>query len=273
MIVFPNAKINLGLNVIRKRSDGYHDIESVLWPIKLCDILEIIPAPDKQFRFYKSGASLPDDWKPNLCEQAWQLLHNRFGIDPVHVFLHKIIPAGSGLGGGSSDAAFTIKALNQFFSLDQSKENLANLALMIGSDCPFFIENKPMIARSRGETLEPISLPLNGLNLLLIVPNVHVSTAFAYSKVKPREPQKPLREILSFSVNNWQNNLQNDFEEPVFDEFPSLREIKEQLLRSGAIYASMSGSGSSVFGLFENPISDSVQEAFAGYFFWKEQLA
>lgn len=272
MIVFPNAKINVGLNVIRKRSDGYHDIESLMMPIQLCDVLEIIPSPDGQFRFFKSGLTLPDDGKPNLCERAWQLLRDQYGIGPVHVFLHKVIPAGSGLGGGSSDAAFTLKALDQLCNLKLPIGTLVDLASRLGSDCPFFIENQPTMVSGRGEIMEQFQPQMEGLHLLLIVPDVHVSTAFAYSKVVPDKPQKPLLEILKEPFASWQNHLRNDFEGAVFPEFPKLQEIKNHLLHSGAVYASMSGSGSAVYGLFEKPASEQVHQHFADCFVWKEQL-
>jgi 4-diphosphocytidyl-2-C-methyl-D-erythritol kinase len=272
MIIFPNAKINLGLNVIRKRSDGYHDIESLMLPIQLCDVLEIIPSPDGQFRFFKSGLPLPDDGKPNLCERAWQLLRDQYGIGPVHIFLHKVIPAGSGLGGGSSDAAFTLKALDQLCNLKLPKDTLVDLASTLGSDCPFFIENQTMTVSGRGEIMEPFQTQTEGLHLLLIVPDVHISTAFAYSKVVPDKPQQPLLEILQEPFASWQNHLKNDFEKAVFPEFPKLQEIKNHLLHSGAVYASMSGSGSALYGLFEKPVPELVHQQFADCFVWKEQL-
>jgi len=270
MLIFPNAKINIGLNIIRKRSDGYHDIESLLVPIHLCDVLEILPAPDHQFRFFNSGIPLPDDGKPNLCERAWQLLHTQYGIGPVHIYLHKVIPAGAGLGGGSSDAAFTLKALNQLYRLNLPKDALLNLSSLLGSDCPFFIENKPMLVAGRGEILEPAPYQPDGLKLLLVVPNIHVSTAVAYSKVIPQEPAMPIHKILSEPVESWKELLKNDFEPAVFQEFPKLREIKSRLMDYGAIFTSMSGSGSAIFGLFKKPIPDQLTRKFAGCFVWRE---
>jgi len=272
MIAFPNAKINLGLHILTKRNDGFHEIETVMWPLKLTDVLEIISAPDGVFRFTMSGNSLPCDGKPNLCQRAWQLMQQHTGISPVHMHLHKTIPAGSGLGGGSADAAFTLKMLNSLFHCNLSILELKALAAVIGSDCPFFIENTPSIATGRGEVLEPIGLQLSGLYLLLVVPTVPVNTAKAYSKVSPEMPLVPLLSAVQHPVEEWKNSVFNKFEESVFVQHPLLNEIKHNLYAQGAIYASMSGSGSAIFGLFANAVSIDTKEAFPGCFIWQEQL-
>lgn len=273
MITFPNAKINLGLHILTKRDDGFHEIETIMWPLKLTDALEIIPASDGVFRFTRSGISLPCDGKPNLCQRAWHLMQQHAGISPVHMYLHKAIPAGSGLGGGSADAAFTLKMLNSLFQCNLSVLELKTLAAAIGSDCSFFIENTPSIAKGRGEVLEPIRLQLPGMYLLLVVPKVLVNTAQAYSKVSPEIPLESLSSAVQHPVEKWKNRVFNKFEESVFVQHPLLLEIKHNLYAQGAVYASMSGSGSSIFGLFANPITIDTEVAFPGCFIWKEQLS
>jgi 4-diphosphocytidyl-2-C-methyl-D-erythritol kinase len=272
MIAFPNAKINLGLNIIRRRPDGFHDIETAMIPLKLSDALEVIIAPDKKPSFTSSGLEIPPDGKSNLCQRAFEVLENEFNIQTVHTHLHKIIPAGSGLGGGSTDAAFTLKLLNQIHNLGLNPSKLKDLAATLGSDCPFFIENKPMLASGRGELLEPVSLSLKGLHLLLVRPDVHVSTAQAYSMVKPRKPQKSIGEIISRPVDTWKGDLKNDFEESVFKNYPQLAEVKKILYSHGALYASMSGSGSAIFGLFNYSPDPKLFQSFPGSFIWHEEF-
>lgn len=272
MIAFPNAKINLGLNIIRRRPDGFHDIETAMIPLKLSDALEVIIAPDKKTSFTSSGLEIPSDGKSNLCQRAFEVLEKSFNFQAVHTHLHKIIPAGSGLGGGSADAAFTLKLLNQVHNLGLNPSQLMDFAATLGSDCPFFIENKPMLASGRGELLEPISLSLKGLHLLLVRPDVHVSTAQAYSMVKPRKTEKSIREIILRPVNTWKDDLKNDFEEAVFQKHPQLAEVKQRLYSEGAIYASMSGSGSALFGLFKNRPYPELFHSFPGSFIWHEEF-
>ena len=246
MILFPNAKINLGLNIKSKRADGYHELETIFYSINFCDILEILPSD--QLTFTSSGVDIPG--KGNLCIDAYQLLRDDFNIPPVHIHLHKIIPIGAGLGGGSSDAAFTLKGLNELFDLKLSSEQLRTYAVQIGADCPFFIENKPMLATGIGEILESIELDLSAYHIAIVKPNIHVSTEKAYSLVTPNEPLCSLRDLIKKPVKEWQ--LQNDFEQSVFAKYPAIEDLKNSLYEQGAVYAAMSGSGSSVFGLFES---------------------
>jgi len=247
VIRFPNCKINLGLNVIGKRADGFHNIETCMYPIPFRDVLEILPAQDGIFELTTTGIEIPSDGKPNLCERACQL----FDYPPVKIFLHKVIPPGTGLGAGSSNAASTLVMLNQMLSLNLSIAELKEKALRLGSDCPFFVENIPSIATGRGEVLEPAFVDLSGFSLVLIIPNVYVSTALAYSLIKPEKPLWTIKEIVKMPLSQWKGFLKNDFEPIVFEKHPILAKIKEWLYQKGAIYASMSGSGSVIFGIFE----------------------
>ncbi|MAR39139.1 MAG: 4-(cytidine 5'-diphospho)-2-C-methyl-D-erythritol kinase [Flavobacteriales bacterium] len=248
MIVYPNAKINLGLNILRKRKDGYHDISSVFYPVKDCiDILEI--SKYDTFKFIKSGIKIPDG--ENLCEKAWRLLHEDYGIGNVRIHLHKQIPIGSGLGGGSSDASFTLKALNKLFELNLSNLELEKYALFLGSDCPFFINNRPKLVEGIGEKMTDIDLDLSEFKIKLINPEIHVSTKEAYSGVTPHEPELSVEEIIQLPVNEWKEKLRNDFEDSVFEKHSELEKIKEELYHQGSIYSSMSGSGSVLFGIFK----------------------
>lgn len=274
MITFPNAKINLGLNVVSKRGDGYHNIQSLLFPIGLCDVLEIIRAPEgNPTQFTASGIEIPADGKPNLCLRAYELLRNEFGLPGIYIHLHKKIPAGSGLGGGSSDAAFTLKLLNKIFSLQLDRKTLEQMAGSLGSDCPFFIENKPMLASGRGEILEQINVAFNEMQLVLIKPPIHVSTHDAYAGVTPALPEKPISQIVSQPIETWKNDLKNDFESTVFQRFPLLGKIKQDLYGHGAVYAAMSGSGSTIFGLFEKAAPANLAEIFQDCFVWQETIS
>jgi len=251
MVVFPNAKINLGLHVIRKRADGFHDIETLFYPIGLCDALEIIPSPDGAFLFTSSGPEIPGDTKDNLCVRAYNILSEIFDLLPVHIHLHKVIPMGAGLGGGSSDGAFAIRMLNKIFNLGLSMEAMRGFTRSLGSDCPFFIDNIPAIGIERGDRLEPVSIYLSGYHIVIVVPKFRVSTTAAYAGVTPHLPAMALKNILNEPVTRWKELLRNDFEPSVFHEFPVIREVKDRLYEAGAIYSSMSGSGSAVYGLFK----------------------
>lgn len=252
MVSFPNAKINLGLNVIRRRADGYHDLQTVFYPVPFYDVLEIIPLHEEvNSRFEQTGLTIAGDPTENLCVKASDLLRRDFPeLPPLHILLHKSIPTGAGLGGGSADASFTIKMLNQHFQLGLSTEQMTDYALQLGSDCPFFIINKPCMAEGRGEKLEQIELDLSAYDIVLINPGIHVQTAKAFGMLTPKEPMHPLREIIAQPVETWRDRLRNDFEEPVFAMHPPIAETRELLYRQGALYASMSGSGSSVYGIF-----------------------
>ena len=249
MISFPPCKINLGLNIIAKRADGFHTIETCFYPVPWSDILEIVPA--NEFNFSCSGSIIPGSANQNLCVKAYQLLQKDFDLPPVSIHLHKIIPTGAGLGGGSSDAAHTLRLINSIFNLQLSTGTLITYASQIGSDCSFFIEDRPMLGEGRGEILTSIDVDLKGYYLILINPNVHVSTAEAYAGVVPKIPTYDIKYVLkNFAVEQWKNVLVNDFEESVFRKYKLLKEIKESLYELDATYASMSGSGSTIFALF-----------------------
>ena len=261
MIVFPNCKINLGLRILRKRTDGYHDLETVFYPIALYDVLEIIQdmgygirnTGDKEPSLQFSGSGFlingyPDD---NLCVKAYNLLQIDFPQLPaIQMHLHKAIPTGAGLGGGSADAAYTLLLVNKQFQLNLSTNQLTNYALQLGSDCPFFIINKPCFATGRGEILEPIAIDLSAYKFIIVNPGIHISTANAFSDVTPALPAKSVKEIIQQPVETWKEELVNDFELPVFSQYPQIAEIKKLLYDNGALYASLSGSGSSVYGIF-----------------------
>jgi 4-diphosphocytidyl-2-C-methyl-D-erythritol kinase len=258
VIVFPNGKINLGLNIVEKRPDGYHNLETLFYPVGVKDVLEIIPSPSFECKFY--GEPIDGEAENNLCVKAYRLLKNGYPHLPLlKIGLLKNIPLGSGLGGGSADGAFTLRLLNELFHLDISQAQLIQYAVQLGSDCPFFVLNKPCFASGRGEILEQANISLEHLHIVLVHPGISVSTAWAFSNIKPSTPVKPIRKIVLQPVGTWRNQLLNDFEAPVFAKYPQLKEIKEKLYALGAVYASMSGSGSSLFGLFT--IKDSQKEA------------
>jgi len=245
VVAFPPCKINLGLNVVRKRSDGYHDIATCFYPVPWTDILEIIPS--EKFSFTVSGNVIPGSEDDNLCVKAYKLLNT----PPVKIHLHKIIPTGAGLGGGSSDAAWTLRLLNDLFVLKLSKDELRNHASKVGSDCAFFIDDVPMIGTGRGELLTSVNVSLKGKYIVIIKPDVHISTVQAYTGVVPKVSGLSIENI---PFNEWKKYLKNEFEETIFQKFPVIKSIKEALYTAGAIYASMSGSGSAVYGIFSENI-------------------
>ncbi|MFZ2906820.1 MAG: 4-(cytidine 5'-diphospho)-2-C-methyl-D-erythritol kinase [Cyclobacteriaceae bacterium] len=252
MISFPPCKINLGLNVVKKRPDGYHDIETCFYPVPWTDILEIIPS--QTFEFTQSGIALPGKPDENLCVQAYQLLKKDFSLPAVAIHLHKVIPAGAGLGGGSSNAAHTLRLLNEVFQLKIETTVLKSYASTLGSDCAFFLDDKPMLGTGRGEVLEQVEVSLNAKFIVLVKPDVHISTSEAYAAIVPALPENPVRDVIKKNISEWANHLKNDFEPAVLKKYSSIKEIKEKLYALGAQYASMSGSGSAVYGLFEKPI-------------------
>ncbi len=293
MISFPAAKINLGLHVVEQRADGFHNIETVFYPIGICDALEVVPSQKEGIEFTSSGLPIAGDTNDNLIVKAINLLsssirhpassiqhpassiqhpassirHPASGIQhpasSIQVHLHKVIPMGAGLGGGSADGAYTLKMLNDLWRLDLSVRQLQDLARQLGSDCAFFIENKPAFATGKGDQFEPIDLDLSSNQIVVVVPPVHMSTLEAYSMVKPRKPVQSIREIIRLPIEQWKSRLINDFEEPVMKRYPVIREIKEELYNQGAIYAAMSGSGAAVFGVF-SPQSPVRSPALAG---------
>ena len=253
MIVFPNCKINLGLHILQKRTDGFHNLETVFYPIALHDALELIqnPSPTTDIEFTTSGLEIPSTIEQNICVKAYRLLKkDKPELPAIRMHLHKVISSGAGLGGGSSDGAFALTLLNKKFNLGLSEDQLLQYALQLGSDCPFFIKNQPCFATSRGEMLEELQLNLSGYQIVLVNPNIHINTGQAFSKVTPRSDRTSIRDIIHQPIAQWKETLKNDFEEGVFSEYPQIKIIKEQLYQQGAVYASMSGSGSTVYGLF-----------------------
>ncbi len=269
MICFPNAKINLGLHITSKRPDGYHEIETCMVPIPLFDALEMILDP-KKTSFQSTGLEIPGEAKDNLILKAYSLLKKDFpSLPQLQIHLHKAIPMGAGLGGGSADAGFALTLMNNLFDLILDDFFLEEYAATLGSDCPFFIDNKPKIARGRGELLEPIDVNLSGSHLILINPGIHIGTKEAYAGVKPAPPKVNLVELIA-DRSRWKDELVNDFEESVFKNHPEIAHIKAKLYHAGAYYASMSGSGSSVFGLFDE--KPKKMEWNKDYFFFERQL-
>ena len=259
MICFPNAKINLGLQIVSRRPDGYHNLVTIFYPIGLKDALEILPATKSSesvtqtnYRFFPHGDIIKGNIVDNLVIKALQLISQEKTIPLIDIHLLKKIPSGAGLGGGSSDAAFMLKLLNESFELKYSTNDLMKLASKIGADCPFFLHNKPMLAKGIGNDLEAIDLDLSEYFLLLIKPDISVATKDAYAMIKPQQPEFSLKEIVKRPITEWNYLMKNDFETPIFKKYPEICKIKNQLLEMGALYSSMSGSGSSVYGIFTN---------------------
>lgn len=250
MIVFPNAKINIGLNVVSKRSDGYHNLETIFYPVKLCDALEVVEAKKTAISF--SGIQIDGNPEDNLILKAYRLLQADFQLPPVHFHLHKVIPAGAGLGGGSADAAFALKMLDLFFNLSISIGQLEKYAAQIGADCPFFIQNKPVFATGTGNEFHNVNIDLSQFEIVILKPSFSVSTAEAYKNVVSQKPLAELTELVKMPEESWKDCIINDFEKSVFPSFPQVLKLKQLLYESGAVYASMSGSGSAVFGLFRS---------------------
>lgn len=256
MVLFPNCKINLGLNITHKRDDGYHDLETVFYPVTWQDALEGIRSGvrsgESGIVFSASGLSVEGNEDDNLCVKAYHLLKKyHAALGPVHLYLHKVIPTGAGLGGGSSDGAFTLILLDQLFQLGLSQEQLLRYALELGSDCPFFILNQPCLATGRGEKMEGIQLDLSAYSFVIVHPSIHISTANAFAGITPRTPERKIKDIIQQPVETWKEWLLNDFEAGLCKQYPEIGQIKESLYTYGAVYASITGSGSAVFGLFE----------------------
>ena len=251
MLSFPNCKINLGLHILGKRDDGFHNLETVFYPVPFKDALELIPSTNTGIEFTATGLAVDGNAADNLCVKAYHLLKKDFPeIPTIKIHLHKAIPLGAGLGGGSADAAFMLKLLNEKFKLNLSTDQLINYALQLGSDCPFFIINKPCLATGRGEMLEEIAVDLSAYKIVLINPGIHINTGWAFSNISPAKPARSIKEIIHQPVNTWKDELKNNFETAVFTAHPAIKAIKETLYAQGAMYAAMSGSGSSVFGIF-----------------------
>lgn len=269
MVRFPNCKINLGLHVVGKREDGYHDIETCFYPLPWNDILEIIPS--KTISFTNTGINVPGPYDDNVCLKAYYLLQDEFDLPPVDIHLHKIVPMGAGLGGGSSDGANTLIILNELFAINLSEQQLEERASELGSDCAFFIHDGPMMGMGRGEILRPIDLSLHGKFMVVVKPDIHVSTKEAYNNIVAKDAYPSIRPILEKeSILNWKNMLKNDFEDSVFSQFPVIEKIKNDFYNQGSIYASMSGSGSSVFGIFDSAVD--LKKYFDGMAYWSGSL-
>ncbi len=270
MLCFPNAKINIGLNIIEKRSDGYHSIETVFCPIGLSDIVEFVPDPSIPAGtciFDASGISVDGPASANLCVKAYELLAHPFNLPGIHLHLHKIIPPGAGLGGGSADAAFMLLYLDRQFELKLGGDRLCDYASQLGSDCAFFIKNRPLFGYERGNVFRELQSFPSGLFLSLINPGIHISTAEAYAGITPHKPVIPLEELAKLPVTEWKGKIVNDFEPLMISKHPVIAEIRDSFYEQGAVYAAMSGSGSSVFGLF-NKKAPAIDSRYAGCFSW-----
>lgn len=269
MICFPNAKINLGLNIVSKRQDGYHNLETVFYPIAVKDALEIIVREEQtEDTFIEAG--IPVDASPdnNLVMRALKLMRQYYTFPSVEVHLLKKIPFGAGIGGGSADASFMLKLLNTTFNLNVTDKELVSLAVKLGADCPFFIYNRPMFASGIGEVLEDIDLSLKGYYFVLVKPDIHIPTKDAFAEIRPIQPQISLKDIITRPISEWKDCVINDFEKSIFPKYPLIKEIKDVLYNNGAVYASMSGSGSSVFGIFKDEPRN-IGNLYPDYFLWQ----
>lgn len=273
MVSFPNCKINLGLYITGKRSDGFHDLETIFYPIDLTDALEIVSnkdARDGSLDFSVSGIEFQGNTADNICIKAYALIKKNYPhLPPVKMYLHKAVPVGAGLGGGSADGAFALKLLNTKFGLGLSVSQMVDYALQLGSDSPFFIINKPVIAAGRGELMREIDIDLSGYKMVLVNPGVHINTGWAFGQLKAYSKSNQLDAITAKPVEQWKDILHNDFEAPVFHHYPWFAGIKSQLYQLGALYASMSGSGSSFYGIFEKADQPDLSR-FSADFFVKE---
>lgn len=269
MVVFPNAKINIGLHITEKRPDGFHNIASCFYPVAWTDALELLPA--QRVAFQASGIPVPGEASTNLCLKAYHALAQEYKVPPVSIHLLKAIPIGAGLGGGSADAAFTIKALNQLFSLGIPLRKQQDFARALGSDCAFFIENKPMYCYGKGDEFENIALRLTGKWIVLVNPGLHISTAEAYAGVIPKVPATNLRTLLQLPLDQWKGKIVNDFEKSLFPRYPILAEYKQELYDLGARYASMSGSGSTLYGIFDAEVE--IPNNFGNSIVWQGELS
>ncbi|MES2795021.1 MAG: 4-(cytidine 5'-diphospho)-2-C-methyl-D-erythritol kinase [Bacteroidota bacterium] len=268
MVSFPNTKINLGLAIVTKRNDGFHNLESCFYPIPCYDVLEILPSEVTSFK--STGIEIPGEGNNNLCLKAYQLLKADFELPNFEFHLHKAIPIGAGLGGGSADGAFTLKLLNEINNLQLTQSQLEDYARKLGSDCAFFIENKPKYCFGKGDEFEEIEINLTGKYIVLVNPNIHISTAEAYAGVVPNQPKTNLREILKQPISAWKNQLENDFEKSLFPKYPVLPKIKSELYELGAEYVSMTGSGSTLYGIFEAEQNLSI---FQNYWTFQKEIS
>ena len=272
MIVYPNAKINLGLQVLAKRVDGYHDLDTVFYPVNLQDALEVhVCEGEASYRLHLIGMPVEGSEADNLVVKAYCLLKEKYALPPVDIHLFKHIPTGAGLGGGSSDAAFMLRLLDERFELHLTEPELAAYATRLGADCPFFLKNKPMLAGGIGERLSPVSVSLKGMHIVIVKPDVSVSTREAFAGIAPHRPERTVREAIAYPVEEWKHVLLNDFEPGIFKLHPEIGALKERMYALGAIYAAMSGSGSAVYGLFKEHLED-VESHFKNLFCRQREL-
>lgn len=271
MIVFPNIKINIGLNIVGKRCDGYHNLETVFYPVGLCDALELVPSDSGKNSFQCEGIDLNCAHSDNLVVKAYDILKADYDLPNIDIELIKRIPSGAGLGGGSSDASFMLRALNALFDMGLSNEQLKDYALKLGADCPFFIENKPMYATGIGEIMVDVNLSLKGYYILIVKPDIFISTKEAFAGVEPHKNVRDLKNDILLPVEEWKYCIKNDFEESIFPNHPELENIKSELYNIGAKYASMSGSGSAIYGLFDF-LPDDIDILFSNCYLWSSLL-
>lgn len=275
MYALPNAKINIGLYVVGRRPDGYHDLQTVFYPIPLTDSLEIKEARRlrEPYEFIMSGLKVPDDGHDNLVVRVFMALREEFRLPPTSIFLSKHIPVGAGLGGGSSDAAAMMQLLNDYYHLDLSDIEMEKRLALFGADCPFFVRNKPVYAEGVGNVFSPVSVSLKGMYIALVKPTIHISTAEAYAGVTPRQPAVSLTDALENTpVQLWRNVVTNDFESSIFARYPQIAAIKQTLYDMGALFSAMSGSGSAVYGLFTHPV-DNVAKVFSDCYTFSARLS
>ena len=273
MLLLPNCKINLGLQVVRKRPDGYHDLQTVFYPIPLRDNLELreLRNSDAPYALQLAGQAIEGNPDDNLIIKVYKQLKEEFDLPALDIYLYKHIPLGAGLGGGSSDAAFMMKGLNEVFELGLSDYEMERRLADLGADCAFFVQNVPAYATGIGDELTPIPLSLKGIYIVLVKPDVFVSTREAYAGVTPKEPEHDLLKALRRPVTEWRDRVVNDFEPSVFAAHPELAAVKQTLYDMGADYAAMSGSGSTLFGLFSRPVPE-ARKVFKEHFVWTEHL-
>jgi 4-diphosphocytidyl-2-C-methyl-D-erythritol kinase len=274
MICFPNAKINIGLNITGSRPDGYHNIDTILFPVELCDVLEFVAdkKPGKSdFNLNCTGIDLKVAPEDNICIKAYQLLKKDYNLPEISIHLHKIIPVGAGLGGGSSDAAYMLKNLNKTFQLNISNKLLHEYAGKLGSDCPFFIDNKTVFAYEKGNKFMDIDLVLSGYYIVIIYPNIQISSGEAYSEALIKTAENSLRDSVKLPVKEWKNVIQNGFENTIFPKYPEIKNIKKELYEIGAVYASLSGSGSALYGIF-NKVPE-IKKSPGNYFIWQYRIS
>lgn len=267
MIQYTSCKINIGLNVLFKRNDNYHELSTIFYPVKfLYDAIEIVQSTDNKDFVHLSGLTMDRSFEDNLCYKAIQLLRKEYRFPYVSLYLHKVVPVGAGLGGGSADATYTLRMLNEMFDLQISNDRLQSYATLLGSDCAFFLHDSPQIGHGRGELLEPLKIDLSGFYLLIVKPDIHISTAEAYSNIVPNPDPFDLSQVEKMPISDWKNVVKNDFEDSIFNRYPEIEILKQNLYNHGAIYAQMSGSGAACFGIFENsPLPISAPDNWSQY--------